>query len=561
MWQRAAILGSLWAASEIVLGSFLHNLRAPFAGHLLTGIAIVVLVAGHRTWPQAGLIARAGLIAAVMKSASPSAVLFGPMVAIAMEGLALEAGVRMGAGRTAGYLLGGALAMSWTLLHKLGSFLLTYGLDVVRIYGDLVAWAERQVGPIPLGAWGPLVALAALNLAAGAAAAVIGLRLTAGGDGPAPARRVGAEVAAWRRRVEPPAPPPSPSLAALAAWAAALPFGLFAFTRVGLAAKAILAGLAVAAALLRSRRSLRRLGRPGFWLSMLGVTLVAGIVLGVLSPRPDAGWLAGLAAGAGMCCHAVFVTVCFAALGGELTHPRVRARLGRVAGGQPQRAVQAAFAALPLVIAALPPGRELLHRPRAALGALLPRLDEWLAVPAGGARVAGVVTGDRGQGKTAFVQGLVERLRGEGLRIAGVLSPGQVRDGVRWSIDVVDLAGGRRTPLATRDPGSPWPPVGSFRVSPEGLERGRAALAPAAVAGADLVVVDEVGPWELAGEGWAGALDALRVAAAPPLLLVVRRGLVDEILARFAPAGAPVWDIGTASAEEVAATVLARTAV
>ena len=42
LWQRAAVLGSLWAASEIVLGSFLHNLRVPFSGHSLTAIAIVI---------------------------------------------------------------------------------------------------------------------------------------------------------------------------------------------------------------------------------------------------------------------------------------------------------------------------------------------------------------------------------------------------------------------------------------------------------------------------------------------------------------------------------------
>jgi len=177
LWQRAAVLGSLWAASEIVLGSFLHNLRVPFAGHFLTAIAVAVLVAGHRTWPQKGLLVRAGLIAAVMKSTSPSAVLFGPMVAIAMEGVAMEAGVRLLGGRLPGYALGGALAMSWTLAHKVGSLLMTYGTGVVPLYGEVVTWAERQVGPIPLGAWGPLAALAALNFAAGAAAAAAGARL------------------------------------------------------------------------------------------------------------------------------------------------------------------------------------------------------------------------------------------------------------------------------------------------------------------------------------------------------------------------------------------------
>ena len=45
-------------------------------------------------------------------------------------------------GRLPGYALGGALAMSWTLAHKVGSLLLTYGTGVVPLYGEVVAWAD-----------------------------------------------------------------------------------------------------------------------------------------------------------------------------------------------------------------------------------------------------------------------------------------------------------------------------------------------------------------------------------------------------------------------------------
>jgi nucleoside-triphosphatase THEP1 len=558
LWQRAAVLGSLWAASEIVLGSFLHTVGAPLSGHVLTGIAIALLVGGHRAWPQPGLLIRAGLIAAVMKSASPSALLLGPMVAIAVEGMAMELGVRLAAGRRFGYFVGGALAMSWTLLHKFGGLLLTYGGDAIRVYLDLVAWAERQVGPIPLGPWGPLAALAVLNVVVGVAAAGVGLRLTGRSGTVAPARWQGAELATWRRRVGGAGDSSrAPSLAALVAWLVVLILGLIAFTRVALPTRALIAGLAVLAAALRSRRSLRRLSRPGFWFSLLIVTLVAGAVVGALSPRPDANWLGGLAAGVGMSLHAVFVTVCFAALGGELTHPWVRSRFERIGGGQLPRAVQAAFATLPVVIGALPPGRELLRRPGAALGDLLPRLDAWFAGLGSGAQVAGIVSGERGDGKTTFTAELVSRLRARGVRVAGVLAPGEVRDGVRWSIDLVDLGTGRRWPLATRDQASPWPAMGPFRVDPAALERGNAALAAAAANGADLVVVDEVGPWELAGQGWTSALMSLRTVPVP-VVLVVRRSLVAEVVASFAASDAPVWDIRSMTVDEVAATILGQ---
>ncbi len=552
LWQRAAVLGSLWAASEIVLGSFLHNLRVPFSGHVLTAIAILVLVAGHRRWPEVGLIARAGLIAAVMKSTSPSAVLFGPMLAIAAEALAMEAGVRLLGGRLPGFALGGALAMSWTLVHKVLSLLLTYGLDVVPLYREVVAWAGKQVGPIPLGPWGPLAALALLNLVAGAAVALCGSRLGRSSGGEPVRARPGAAVADWRNRVGTTSvTETSPSLVSLAGWCLVLPGGMFAFTRVPLAFKAALAAPVVLAALLRYRRALRHLGRPGFWLALVGLTLASGGVAGALSTRPGTTFLTGLEAGLGMSLHAVFVSISFAALSVEVAHPRVRSWAQGIGGGQPHRALQAAFSALPLAIAALPPGREIVRRPFQALGGLLPRLEGWLSEHGSAGTVAGVVTGHRGEGKTTFVAKVVEGLRGRGLRVAGILSPGELREGVRWTIDLVDLSTGHRRPFATRETSSAWPGTGAFFVDPAGLAAGEIALSPEAVDGADLVVVDEVGPWELAGNGWAEALERLRGSGHPPLILVARRSLADEVLARFAPTGAPVWDVSGVAPDEV----------
>ena len=110
IWQRAAVLGSLWASVEIVVGSFLHNLNVPFAGSALAAFGVIVMTAGHRASPVKGVIWRAALICALMKSISPSAVILGPMIGIAMEGALLETCVRLSGGRAAGYLLGGALA-------------------------------------------------------------------------------------------------------------------------------------------------------------------------------------------------------------------------------------------------------------------------------------------------------------------------------------------------------------------------------------------------------------------------------------------------------------------
>ncbi|MCB0476255.1 MAG: hypothetical protein KDC69_11310, partial [Flavobacteriaceae bacterium] len=115
VWIKASIIGTTWAASEIVLGSFLHNLKIPFSGNILAGIGIILLISVSYVWKDKGLFWRAGLICALMKTLSPSAVIFGPMIAIFSQSLLLEASTRLFGRSVLGFVTGAMLAMSWNL--------------------------------------------------------------------------------------------------------------------------------------------------------------------------------------------------------------------------------------------------------------------------------------------------------------------------------------------------------------------------------------------------------------------------------------------------------------
>jgi nucleoside-triphosphatase THEP1 len=184
-------------------------------------------------------------------------------------------------------------------------------------------------------------------------------------------------------------------------------------------------------------------------------------------------------------------------------------------------------------------------------------MDDWLQVLREPLRVVGVITGDSGQGKTTMVQEVVEALRRDGIRVGGIITPGEMKDDVRWSFDLVDLGTDRRLPMGTRDDSAPWPRVGGFRVNPEALAVGEEALSADRAGEFDLLVVDEIGPWELVGEGWSSALEGL-YGTGVWLLPVVRRHLVKDVVARLAPGGAPVWDVAELDAETVAGEVRRR---
>ena len=165
-----------------------------------------------------------------------------------------------------------------------------------------------------------------------------------------------------------------------------------------------------------------------------------------------------------------------------------------------------------------------------------------------------IITGERGAGKTALAAAVVECLRAAGSSVGGVLAPGTYRDGRRYSFDVVALPSGERRPLSSRDPLPGWIEEQCFWVDPAGYALGNAALAGA---DADVVVVDEVGPWELAGSGWAARLDAL-VAGDVPLLLVVRSHCLFDVVSRWDLDPAAVVNVGGARAEEVAEVLVRR---
>jgi hypothetical protein len=145
IWLKAAVIGSIWASIEIILGSFLHNLKIPLSGMFLSFTGVWLLVSFQQVWKESGLIWRAGLICALMKSISPSAFILGPMIGIFTEALLIEFFVFIFGKNLAGYILGGVFAVLETIIHKLISLLILYGFNFIKILSDLYNFALKQI--------------------------------------------------------------------------------------------------------------------------------------------------------------------------------------------------------------------------------------------------------------------------------------------------------------------------------------------------------------------------------------------------------------------------------
>ena len=539
IWRKAAVLGSLWAASEIVLGSFLHNAHIPFSGELLTAIGIAVLVAGHRLWPESGLLWRTGMVCAAMKSVSPSAVILGPMFAISAEGLLAETGVRLLGGNIAGYALAGGLAMCGTLAYKLLQMFMVYGPDTIKVYLRGVEWLN-SLGVSGVHGRELFFAVLFTYFCLGILASLAGM--TAGRN-KGPAFSAYGAKQEFKKACGGKDAARTYSAAALAAHIAFVAAVMAGGRKIPVWA---LPCAAAAYAYLCSRsypRARSLLGRAGLWGGVLSASLLAGLVLG------------SAVAGLYMALRAFILTMGFAAIGEELLNPRIRRLMERMAGRIFFETLEYAFNSLPGMISALPSGRDFARAPLAVLGSAVARAP-FLLDSLGQAPVF-IITGGHGSGKSELVMELARLLRASGKKPGGICAVGLWENGVRSGFDLVNLISGERTHLCRRGEQGNGIRTGEFGFYSEGLAAGLSALSPDKLAAANAIFVDETGFLELEDKGWGPPLGTL-LKNKVPLVIVVRDYLLDKVRQHYGLDRAVIWKAGEITAEAALKELNAR---
>src|SRR5665811_1122191 len=110
-----------------------------------------------------------------MKTMSPSAVIFGPMIAIFSESLLLELFVRVFGRTYAGYITGAMLAMTWNLFQKIANYIIFYGSNIIDVYANLLKLAQKQLNIQSDIVWLPIFLLLVVYSLFGLFAAIIGI--------------------------------------------------------------------------------------------------------------------------------------------------------------------------------------------------------------------------------------------------------------------------------------------------------------------------------------------------------------------------------------------------
>ena len=530
-WIKASIIGTIWAASEIVLGSFLHNLRVPFSGNILTAIGLIILISISYTWVEKGLFWRAGLICALMKTMSPSAVIFGPMIAIFSEALLLEFSVRL-LGRTlAGYLTGAMLAMSWNLFQKIVNYIIYYGANIIDVYSDLLRYAQKQLNIQTDIVWLPIIVLLILFALFGMVAGIIGIIV-----GKKMQRQPASDFTAMQKKPVKEIRYSSQSKFDYSiTWLfidVVLIIGcliLLNYTHWIIWSLSIVGIIIVWS--LRYTRALRQLSKPKFWIFFVLITLATAFAITVAQEGENL-WQMGLLTGVQMNFRAAVIVVGFSVLGTELYNPVVRNFFQKTSFKNLPLALELSVESLPSFIAYIPDFKTIIRNPVSIFYNVISQADRRLSEikkKTTSRNKVFIITGSVGEGKTTFTKKLIDIFRENNIKTGGILSERVISDFQTTGYDLINIETGEKKAFLRQNEECGSEKIGRFAICPAGLAMGINILNSLLSLENRIVIIDEIGLLELLNRGWSDCLSDLVGKSRNHILITVRDSYVDQV--------------------------------
>ncbi|NOU48013.1 MAG: hypothetical protein HOO86_13260 [Bacteroidales bacterium] len=557
IWVKASILGTIWAAFEIVLGSFLHNLKMPFSGNLLTAIAIIILISVNHIWTDKGLFWRAGLICALLKTMSPSAVIFGPMIAIFSESLLLEGSVRLFGRNYAGYIVGAMLAMSWNLFHKIANYVIFYGFGIVGIYEKLIIYAQKQLDIHADLFWTPLLILLMVYALFGLFAAIVG-------------------ISAGQRFIKQQNSIQSVTPDRIISENQQKNKGNFNYSIVWLVMDIIFiiaslmllnftswpywSGFITGIVVLwgfRYKRAMRQLSRPKLWIFFVVLTMLTTLIFTRI--QDDAMTISqAILIGLQMNFRAIMIIIGFAVLGTELYNPVIRDFFMKTYFRKLPLALELSFSSLPLIIARIPDVRGLWRNPVSVVFQVILLAEHRLAEMKTSKFVPKIfiLTGEQGEGKTNCLVNLLRFFENKKVTTYGIISPRILDNNETTGYDIINIATNNREAFLRLVENTSTATIGRYRMIEKGFEFGCDALNLANIKSNALVIIDEVGKLELNDLGWAQSVQALIGANRNHILMVVRKPFVEEAVKKWNLNQCIIYDISVINYYEIGCQIV-----
>ena len=143
-----------------------------------------------------------------------------------------------------------------------------------------------------------------------------------------------------------------------------------------------------------------------------------------------------------------------------------------------------------------------------------------------------IITGSKGEGKTTKLLSITSLLEKKGVRIVGFTATGDWNNGERNEYNLVDVNSGESIILCTVFPNVDYEKYGRFYFNPSAINFGQKLLDTNSTEDA-VVVIDEVGPFELDNKVWHSSIMGQLETTQNTILISVRKKLVNDIIEKY----------------------------
>ena len=439
IWIKASIIGTVWASFEIVLGSFLHNLKIPFSGSILTSIGVIILISVSYIWKDKGIFWRAGLICALMKTMSPSAVIFGPMIAIFSESLLLDISIRILGKNYMGYIVASILAVSWSFVQKIINLLIFYGFNIVELYQNIMKFTEKQLNLQFDTLWIPILILLFVYVVIGVISAIIGIKT---------GKKLISQPIEYKQQQynyqnflnkSNSKNDFKYSLIWLTIDIFLIIISLILISIIDWRIWSISIFAIVIIWILKYKRAIRQLSKPKFWIFFVAITMLTAFIFTKIQSKS---MFDAVLIGIEMNFRATILIVGFSVLGTELYNPKIRQFFNKTYFKQLPIALELSAESLPMVIANIPDFKTIIKNPVSVVSQLIAYSEfrfSQIKNEQNFVQKIFIITGKIDSGKTTFIKNLIENLKEKKIKVGGIYSQKIFENNERIGYDLFDI--------------------------------------------------------------------------------------------------------------------------
>lgn len=547
-WLLASIVGSIWASFEIVLGSFLHNIHFPMSGTLLTIIAGILMIIFAYQWQERGMILRAGIIAALMKSISPSAVLIGPMTAIFFEALIFELVVFLLGYNWISYTVASIGLLYSVLIHKILTWLILYGWNLVRITKNMYYFAIKQLNINNISFTKAFLLLSLIYAVIGLFTSLIGILISKRAAKEKFEHRIN-EQPRHKTKIFEQNDNERFSIIWLIIIFIYIVLGFFITNSPNFLISTLVTVIMIVVGILRYSSSMRRFLKPGLWIQAAIFLLISIIFYNGLN-KISLFNKEGFQAGMNMIYRMIILLFGFSALSKEFRNPLIKTLLFKKGLRNLYMSIDLAFSILPTITKYNLTLKTILKKPvlifNKIIGTAHGLFDNLYNYEL--ARKVVIITGDKGAGKTTYAQQLVGTMKNKNVRISGILALGKFEDNIRTQFDLVDIQTNEKMLLASTQIKSDLR-FGKFYFNKEAFSFGEKVIARD-VENSDYIIIDELGMLEVQNGGWYRIIEELFKYSDKRQIWLVRRKYIDNLVKNFGIVDACIIDVDKDNIEE-----------